>query len=71
MFLYGVVAETFEAYRRSCSVSAGNWLILLHICMGSLEIEGLDLNEEIRKKQTKNENRVYEEKNGVNYRIND
>ncbi len=70
-FMYGELAEAFEAYRKKLP-STGEELADVAIYLyGIAEILGYDLNKEILNKVIKNRNRKYKDINGVNTRISE
>lgn len=67
LLLYGEVSEAFDAYRKNDNIGeelADVAIYLLGIC----EILGLDLENELLKKMSINEKRVYKS-NGTNYLV--
>ncbi len=70
-YTQGELAEAFEAYRKRLP-SVGEELADVAIYLyGIAEILGVDLNEEIIKKVSKNEKRVYKNIEGANVRISE
>lgn len=70
-YLYGEVAEAFDAYRKKKDDLGEELADVAIYLFGLSEILNIDLEEEIKKKVKKNENRVYKNINGVNTRIED
>ena len=70
-YLYGEVAEAFDAYRKKKDDLGEELADVAIYLLGLSEILNIDLEEEIKKKVKKNENRVYKNINGVNTRIGD
>lgn len=69
--LYGEVAEAYEAYKKKKD-DLGEELADIAIYLLSLsEMLGFDLEEQIKHKVAKNENRVYKNIDGVNVRVSD
>lgn len=68
-FLYGEVAEAYEAYRKKKDDLNEELADIAIYLMGLLEMLGFDLEDEILKKVSKNEKRVYRNTNGINTRI--
>lgn len=70
-YIHGELAEAFEAYRKKLP-SVGEELADVAIYLyGIAEILGVDLEEEIIKKVSKNEKRVYKNIDGVTVRISE
>lgn len=70
-FLYGEVAEAYEAYRKKKDDLNEELADIAIYLMGLSEMLGFDLENEILKKVEKNEKRVYKNINGVNIRIDE
>lgn len=70
-FLYGEVAEAYEAYRKKKNDLNEELADIAIYLMGLSEMLGFDLENEILKKVEKNEKRVYKNINGVNIRIDE
>lgn len=68
-FLYGEVAEAYEAYRKKKDDLNEELADIAIYLMGLSEMLGFDLEDEILKKVSKNEKRVYKNINGINTRI--
>ena len=68
-FLYGEVAEAYEAYRKKKDDLNEELADVAIYLMGLSEMLGFDLEDEILKKVSKNEKRVYKNINGINTRI--
>lgn len=68
-FLYGEVAEAYEAYRKKKDDFNEELADIAIYLMGLSEMLGFDLEDEILKKVSKNEKRVYKSINGINTRI--
>lgn len=69
--LYGEVAEAYEAWRKKKEDLNEELADIAIYLMGLSEMLGFDLEEEIEKKVSKNEKRVYKNIDGVNVRISD
>lgn len=69
--LYGEVAEAFEAYKKKKDDLNEELADIAIYLMGLSEMLGFDLEEEILKKVSKNEKRVYKNVDGVNVKISD
>ena len=69
--LYGEVAEAFDAYRKKKEDLSEELADVAIYLMGLSEMLGFDLEDEIVKKVSKNEKRVYKNIDGVNIRISD
>jgi NTP pyrophosphatase (non-canonical NTP hydrolase) len=70
-YTHGELAEAFEAYRKGLP-SVGEELADVAIYLyGIAEILGVDLDDEIIKKISKNEKRVYKNIDGVNVRTSE
>ncbi len=68
-FLYGEVAEAFDAYRKKKDDLGEELADIAIYLMGLSEILNIDLEKEIENKVAKNEKRVYKNINGTNIRI--
>ena len=68
-FLYGEVAEAFDAYRKKKDDLGEELADVAIYLMGISEILNIDLEKEIENKVAKNEKRVYKNINGTNIRI--
>ena len=68
-FLYGEVAEAYEAYRKKKDDLNEEIADIAIYLMGLSEMLGFDLEDEILKKVSKNEKRIYKNINGINTRI--
>lgn len=69
--LYGEVAEAYEAWRKKKNDLNEELADIAIYLMGISEMLGFDLADEIEKKVSKNEKRVYKIIDGVNVRISD
>jgi len=69
--LYGEVAETYEAWRKKKDDLGEELADVAIYLMGLSELLGINLEEEILHKVSKNEKRVYKNIDGVNTRISD
>lgn len=70
-FLYGEVAEAFDAYRKRKDDLNEELADIAIYLLGLSEMLGFDLENEIMKKISKNEKRVYKNVDGTNIRIGD
>ena len=70
-FLYGEVAEAFDAYRKKKDDLNEELADIAIYLLGLSEMLGFDLENEIMKKISKNEKRVYKNVDGTNIRISD
>ena len=70
-FLYGEVAEAFEAYRKKLDTVGEELADIAIYLFGLSEMLGIDLYNEIEKKVEINQNRKYEERNGVLQKVSD
>ena len=70
-FLYGEVAEAFDAYRKKKDDLNEELADIAIYLLGLSEMLGFDLENEIMKKISKNEKRVYKNVDGTNIRIGD
>ena len=68
---YGELAEAYEAWRKKKDDLNEELADIAIYLMGLSEMLGFDLEEEIEKKVSKNEKRVYKNIDGVNVRIGD
>ncbi len=64
-FLYGEVGEAFEAYRKKKDDLGAELADIAIYLFGLSEMLGFSLQDEIEKKMLINENRQYEELDGV------
>ena len=69
--LYGEVAEAFDAYRKKKEDLNEELADIAIYLLGLSEMLGFDLEEEIMKKVSKNEKRVYKNVDGTNIRVSD
>lgn len=69
--LYGEVAEAYEAWRKKKEDLNEELADIAIYLMGLSEMLGFDLSDEVEKKVSKNEKRVYKNIDGVNIRISD
>ena len=69
--LYGEVGEAYEAYRKKKDDLGEELADSAIYLMGLSEMLGFDLSDEVEKKVSKNEKRVYKNIDGVNIRISD
>lgn len=69
--LYGEVAEAYEAWRKKKEDLNEELADIAIYLIGLSEMLGFDLEDEIEKKVSKNEKRVYKNIDGVNVRISD
>ena len=70
-FLYGEVAEAFDAYRKKKDDLNEELADIASYLLGLSEMLGFDLEDEIMKKVSKNEKRVYKNVDGTNIRVSD
>ena len=70
-FLYGEVAEAYDAYRKKKDDLGEELADVAIYLMGLAEMLGLDLEDEILNKVEKNTKRVYKNVDGVNIRVSD
>lgn len=68
LFLYGEVAEAYEAARRTPNTLGSELADIALYLLGIAEIKGIDLGEEINKKMEINEGRKYTIINGVEFK---
>ena len=69
--LYGEVAEAYDAWKKKKDDLNEELADIAIYLMGLSEMLGFDLANEIEKKVSKNEKRVYKNIDGVNVRISD
>lgn len=69
--LYGEVAEAYDAWKKKKDDLNEELADIAIYLMGLSEMLGFDLADEIEKKASKNEKRVYKNIDGVNVRISD
>ena len=69
--LYGEVAEAYDAWKKKKDDLNEELADIAIYLMGLSEMLGFDLTDEIEKKVSKNEKRVYKNIDGVNVRISD
>lgn len=69
--LYGEVAEAFDAYRKKIEDLNEELADIAIYLLGLSEMLGFDLEEEIMRKVSKNEKRVYKNVDGTNIRVSD
>lgn len=69
--LYGEVAEAYDAWKKKKDDLNEELADIAIYIMGLSEMLGFDLADEIEKKVSKNEKRVYKNIDGVNVRISD
>lgn len=69
--LYGEVAEAYDAWKKKKDDLNEELAYIAIYLMGLSEMLGFDLADEIEKKVSKNEKRVYKNIDGVNVRISD
>ena len=69
--LYGEVAEAYDAWKKKTYDLNEELADIAIYLMGLSEMLGFDLADEIEKKVSKNEKRVYKNIDGVNVRISD
>lgn len=70
-FLYAEVAEAYDAWKKKKDDLNEELADIAIYLMGLSEMLGFDLADEIEKKVSKNEKRVYKNIDGVNVRISD
>lgn len=70
-FLYGEVSEAYDAWKKKKDDLNEELADVAIYLMGLSEMLGFDLADEIEKKVSKNEKRVYKNIDGVNVRISD
>ena len=69
--LYGEVSEAYDAWKKKKDDLNEELADIAIYLMGLSEMLGFDLADEIEKKVSKNEKRVYKNLDGVNVRISD
>ena len=69
--IYGEVAEAYDAWRKKKEDLNEELADIAIYLMGLSEMLGFDLEDEIEKKVSKNEKRIYKNVDGVNVRISD
>lgn len=69
--LYGEVSEAYDAWKKKKDYLNEELADIAIYLMGLSEMLGFDLTDEIEKKVSKNEKRVYKNIDGVNVRISD
>jgi NTP pyrophosphatase (non-canonical NTP hydrolase) len=69
--LYGEVAEAYDAWKKKKDDLNEELADIAIYLMGLSEMLGFELADEIEKKVSKNEKRVYKNIDGVNVRISD
>ena len=69
--LYGEVSEAYDAWKKKKEDLNEELADIAIYLMGLSEMLGFDLADEIEKKVSKNEKRVYKNIDGVNVRISD
>ena len=69
--LYGEVSEAYDAWKKKKDDLNEELADIAIYLMGLFEMLGFDLADEIEKKVSKNEKRVYKNIDGVNVRISD
>lgn len=69
--LYGEVSEAYDAWKKKKDDLNEELADIAIYLMGLSEMLGFDLADEIEKKVSKNEKRVYKNIDGVNIRISD
>ena len=69
--LYGEVSEAYDAWKKKKDDLNEELADIAIYLMGLSEMLGFDLADEIEKKVSKNERRVYKSIGGVNVRISD
>ena len=69
--LYGEVAEAYDAWKKKKDDLNEELADIAIYLMGLSEMLGFDLADEIEKKVSKNEKRVYKNIDGVNVKISD
>ena len=70
-FTYGEVSEAYDAWKKKKDDLNEELADIAIYLMGLSEMLGFDLADEIEKKVSKNEKRVYKNIDGVNVRISD
>ncbi len=69
--LYGEVSEAYDAWKKKKDDLNEELADIAIYLMGLSEMLGFDLADEIEKKVSKNEKRVYKNIDGINVRISD
>lgn len=69
--LYGEISEAYDAWKKKKDDLNEELADIAIYLMGLSEMLGFDLADEIEKKVSKNEKRVYKNIDGVNVRISD
>ena len=69
--LYGEVSEAYDAWKKKKDDLNEELADIAIYWMGLSEMLGFDLADEIEKKVSKNEKRIYKNIDGVNVRISD
>ena len=69
--LYGEVSEAYDAWKKKKDDLDEELADIAIYLMGLSEMLGFDLADEIEKKVSKNEKRIYKNIDGVNVRISD
>ena len=69
--LYGEVSEAYDAWKKKKDDLNEELADIAIYLMGLSEMLGFDLADEVEKKVSKNEKRVYKNIDGVNVRISD
>lgn len=69
--LYGEVSEAYDAWKKNKDDLNEELADIAIYLMGLSEMLGFDLADEIEKKVSKNEKRVYKNIDGINVRISD
>ena len=69
--MYGEVSEAYDAWKKKKDNLNEELADIAIYLMGLSEMLGFDLADEIEKKVSKNEKRVYKNIDGVNVRISD
>lgn len=69
--LYGEVSEAYDAWKKKKDDLNEELADIAIYLMGLSEMLGFDLADEIEKKVSKNEKRIYKNIDGVNVRISD
>ena len=69
--LYGEVSEAYDAWKKKKDYLNEELADIAIYLMGLSEMLGFDLADEIEKKVSKNEKRVYKNIDGINVRISD
>ena len=69
--LYGEVSEAYDAWKKKKDDLNEELADIAIYLMGLSEMLGFDLSDEIEKKVSKNEKRIYKNIDGVNVRISD